>query len=311
MDFRTEIFPDPAPFKISLRSHQVFVGSCFTENMSSRLSALGLPVTVNPHGILFNPVSVARCVGDLVDGKRYTLEDLDKFDSKYLSYFHHGSFSNVDSEAALEEINLSIEQGREALKKAQTLFITFGSSWAYRHREKNVIVANCHKVPQSTFDKELITHDKTVLLFGNLLEKVFEFNKQIRVVFTVSPVRHRKDGFTENQLSKSHLTIAVHNLKSIFERAHYFPAYEILMDDLRDYRFYKSDLLHPNEQAQQYVWEKFQQTFFTDPDREKIKKIEKINRSLGHVSEESDDEAFKKWRAELKEEKDALLSAQK
>jgi hypothetical protein len=274
--------------------------------MSGRLSDLGMDVTANPHGILFNPVSVARCLTDLMESKVYSEEDLDLFNDNYISYFHHGSFSGKDKSEVLNSINKTIESGSKALKEAQTLFITFGTSSGYRHVEKNEFVANCHKVPQKAFKKELITHDRMLLVFNLLLEKLFEFNESLQIVLTISPVRHWKDGVSENQLSKSHLTIASHILAQAFERVHYFPAYEIVMDDLRDYRFFESDLLHPNKQAQDYIWEKFQGVFFSESDKEKIERIEKINKSLAHVPAEENEE-YKEWREKLLDEKKNIL----
>jgi len=274
--------------------------------MSGRLSDLGMDVTANPHGILFNPVSVARCLTDLMESKVYSEEDLDLFNDNYISFFHHGSFSGKDKSEVLNSINKTIESGSKALKEAQTLFITFGTSWGYRHVEKNEFVANCHKVPQKAFKKELITHDRMLLVFNLLLEKLFEFNESLQIVLTISPVRHWKDGVSENQLSKSHLTIASHILAQAFERVHYFPAYEIVMDDLRDYRFFESDLLHPNKQAQDYIWEKFQGVFFSESDKEKIERIEKINKSLAHVPAEENEE-YKEWREKLLDEKKNIL----
>ena len=306
MKFRTEVHPEKSDFSLQLNDSQVFVGSCFSEHMSGRLSDLGMDVTANPHGILFNPVSVARCLTDLMESKVYSEEDLDLFNDNYISFFHHGSFSGKDKSEVLNSINKTIESGSKALKEAQTLFITFGTSWGYRHVEKNEFVANCHKVPQKAFKKELITHDRMLLVFNLLLEKLFEFNESLQIVLTISPVRHWKDGVSENQLSKSHLTIASHILAQAFERVHYFPAYEIVMDDLRDYRFFESDLLHPNKQAQDYIWEKFQGVFFSESDKEKIERIEKINKSLAHVPAEENEE-YKEWREKLLDEKKNIL----
>jgi hypothetical protein len=306
LKFRTEVHPEKSDFSLQLNDSQVFVGSCFSEHMSGRLSDLGMDVTANPHGILFNPVSVARCLTDLMESKVYSEEDLDLFNDNYISFFHHGSFSGKDKSEVLNSINKTIESGSKALKEAQTLFITFGTSWGYRHVEKNEFVANCHKVPQKAFKKELITHDRMLLVFNLLLEKLFEFNESLQIVLTISPVRHWKDGVSENQLSKSHLTIASHILAQAFERVHYFPAYEIVMDDLRDYRFFESDLLHPNKQAQDYIWEKFQGVFFSESDKEKIERIEKINKSLAHVPAEENEE-YKEWREKLLDEKKNIL----
>ncbi|MFZ6052600.1 GSCFA domain-containing protein [Halocola ammonii] len=308
MKFRTEINPAPSPFEINLTQDQMFVGSCFSEHMSSRLSDLAMEITANPHGILFNPVSVVHSLTDLIEKKVYSEKDLDEVEGKFVSFMHHGSFSGSDKAEVLERINKSIKNGRAVLGKAQTLFITLGSAWAYRHIEKNKFVANCHKVPQKEFDKELISHDRAALVLQVALEKLFKLNENLQVVFTVSPVRHWKDGFAENQLSKSHLTILAHKLSEAFEQVHYFPAYELVMDDLRDYRFFESDLLHPNKQAQDYIWEKFQTVFFSASDREKIVKIENINRSLAHKPTEEKDEDFQNWRRKLIAQKAELLS---
>ena len=308
MKFRTEINPIPAPFELDLSQNQMFVGSCFSEHMSSRLSDLGMEITANPHGILFNPISVAQSLTDMLEQRQYTAEDLAKVEGKFVSFMHHGSFSGSEQDKVLEGINDSIKKRIAALSKAQTLFITLGSAWAYRHIEKNEFVANCHKVPQKEFEKELVSHDRAALVLQVALEKLFQLNEKLQVVFTVSPVRHWKDGFVENQLSKSHLTILAHKLSEAFERVHYFPAYELVMDDLRDYRFFESDLLHPNRQAQDYIWEKFQKVYFNESDREKIAKIEKINRSLAHVPSKESNELLM-WRKDLDKDKNRILNS--
>ena len=206
-----------------------------------------------------------------------------EFDNElWYSLHHHGRFSNPDIEECLKEINSKIATSSENLKNADFLFITFGTSWIYRHNIKNLIVANCHKLPQNTFNKELLSIDEIAEEYGVLINSLKTFNPKLKIVFTVSPVRHWKDGAFGNQISKSILILAINKITKTFENTEYFPSYELMIDDLRDYRFYADDLLHPNLQAIKYILEKFSETFLDEESRKIIAEIEKINKSKTH-----------------------------
>ena len=281
MKFRTEIKLQPEKNSIDYSSHLLLMGSCFSESMEGKFDFFKFDQLTNPFGIIFQPKAIEKSLNDCVDQKIYLKKDLLKHEEIWLSLNHHSQFNQSDPELALDAINKKIEKGHQALKKATHLIITLGTSWAYRWKENGSYVANCHKIPQSKFDKVLLSSEEISESLENMVSKVNGFNKKTQVIFTVSPVRHLKDGFTENNLSKALLLKAVHELKD-HDQAHYFPSYEIMMDDLRDYRFYKRDLVHPNEIAVDYIWEHFKNTWISSQARETMKEVEEIQRSLRH-----------------------------
>lgn len=282
MQFRTEITPSKAPFQLSHRDTILMLGSCFSENIGAHLQRFRFDTTINSHGIVFNPLSAAIALNDVVSKKQYTSDELIHLHNRFASLAHHGKFSKENAEETLDEINNKIALSHSKLDNAKVLFVTFGSAWAYRHIKSNLIVANCHKIPQNQFEKQLLTHDEIIREWTLLLSKITVLYPQMQVVFTVSPVRYWRDGYEQNQLSKSHLLIACHALKEAFSSAHYFPSYELMMDDLRDYRFFKEDMLHPNEQAIQYVWEKLTQWCMTSHTQETLQRLEPLLRFVSH-----------------------------
>ncbi len=256
MEFRTEISIPKAPFTLSHRDEILFAGSCFSENIGAYFTRFRFNTTINSHGILFNPISIAHALKEVCENKRYTLEDLIFHNNSYISLNHHGLFNHSDSQQALTQITQGITAYRDALERSKALFITFGSAHAYMYNTNGQIVANCHKIPQHQFTKQLITHTQITDVWMPLIEKMKRINPGMNVVLTVSPVRYFRDGVIENQHSKSHLLIACHQLTQAFEHVYYFPSYELVLDDLRDYRFFGEDLIHPNTLAIRYVWEK-------------------------------------------------------
>lgn len=250
----TITYPDPL----------MLVGSCFTEHIGGRLADLKFRVLQNPHGILFDPLSVCSSLTSYIDNKQYTAADLFFYNELWQSWAHHSHFSGVSADAVINRINTSQTEAHHFLASAKWLLITLGTSYSYRLVEGNIPVANCHRAPANWFHKHLCGIDETVAALDNMLYRLFKFNPAIRVIFTVSPVRHIRDGVVENNRSKSRLIEAVHHLVDKFNHLYYFPSYEILIDVLRDYRFYDADLVHPNYQATEYVLEKFQ-AHFIDP----------------------------------------------
>ena len=282
MKFRTEIPIHNYPFDIGFDSPVMFLGSCFSEHVSGYFIERKFNVLANPFGILFNPLSIALAL-DLMTGKRQLSERYFQFfDEKWISFAHHGKFSNSDRVVFDTAVHQSVERGADFLKHADILFVTFGTSYYYYHKEKELVVANCHKVPAATFEKRRAS----VADISNAFLPFFEWRKthrpELKVIFTVSPVRHLGDGFHENQLSKAILHLAIEKMQEIRENVCYFPSYEIFMDDLRDYRFYDKDLCHPSPQGVEYVLERVSSSFFTDATRQKITEIEKEIRRNGH-----------------------------
>lgn len=282
MKFRTEIPVPKYPFEIGLDSQILFLGSCFSEHVSAYFIERNFKALANPFGILFNPLSIAFAL-DLMTGKQHLSERyFSFFEEKWISFAHHGKFSNPDRTMFEEGVKDSLETGSDFLQNADFLFVTLGTSYYYFHKEKELVVANCHKVPGTEFDKRRASVTDVCNAFLPFFEWRNLHRPDLRVIFTVSPVRHLGDGFHENQLSKATLHLSIEKLQEMYENVYYFPSYEIFMDDLRDYRFYDKDLCHPSLQGVEYLLEKVSSVFFTDATRQKITEIEKEIRRNGH-----------------------------
>ncbi len=261
--FRTEINPAPSSYKINHLSPLLFIGSCFTDNIGIKLKELRFNVSINPTGILYNPVSIKNSLAFLSEEKEYTLSDIGMFNELYYSFDHDTSFSHPVSKICLDQINTGIHKGNEQLRKASLIFLTFGTSWIYIHKTQQRIVANCHKIPEKEFERRLLSVEEIVSEFSGLINNITRVNPDVKFIFSVSPVRHWKDGAVGNQISKAILILAIHRLMELFPACtEYFPAYELLLDDLRDYRFYDEDLLHPGANAISYIWDKFSSLYF-------------------------------------------------
>ncbi|MEI8075538.1 MAG: GSCFA domain-containing protein, partial [Bacteroidota bacterium] len=247
---------------IQLQHKLMLIGSCFTENIGDKLSKHKFTVLENPHGILFNPVSVSEALSDYISNKVYTESDLFYINESWHSWKHHSRFSGLTKAESLHKINTAIATAHNYLKQADHLVITLGSAWLYTLTEKAAnsipyaVAANNHKAPSDWFQKKLMNPSEAIYLLNELIKSLQVFNPKLTIIFTVSPVRHLREGLVENNRSKSVLIQAVHQLVDTYNHLYYFPAYELVIDDLRDYRFYAEDLVHPNYQATQYVWEK-------------------------------------------------------
>lgn len=305
MKFRTEIKLQPKKHTIDHGSHLVLLGSCFSENMEQKFDYFKFDQFTNPFGILFQPIAIEKAFADCVDQKKYDQKDLIQHGNIWLSLHHHSNFNQRDAKIVLHHINTNIDKGHKALKKATHILITLGTSWAYRWNKDGSFVANCHKIPQASFSKELLSSEQIDMSLQNMISKVREINKEVQFIFTVSPVRHLKDGFEENNLSKSLLIAAIHKIKNN-ERVHYFPSYEIMMDDLRDYRFYKRDLAHPSDEAVDYIWELFTNSWISQQAREIMIEIEEIQRSLLHRAFDPESEAHQEFLLRLKDKMQKL-----
>jgi lysophospholipase L1-like esterase len=300
MKFRTELTVHPILDQISYHDKILMLGSCFTENIGTKLSMLLFDIHINPFGVIYNPVSIKNSIIALLIKTRYTISDLRFHNGLWYSFDHYTKFSGTSSDEVLDLINKTFLEARMHLKESRFLLLTFGTSFLYRHLETDRIVSNCHKIPASEFSRFTLTVDDIVQNYAEVIEKLQAVNPGIRLIFTVSPVRHLKDGFTENQRSKSTLLLAIGELIRQFPSfCYYFPAYEIMMDDLRDYRYYSSDLLHPNEQAIQYLWEMFCR-FAIDEETQSIAyQVEDVTRSLAHKPMHTDTESYKRFTEKL------------
>ena len=280
MNFRTEIKLGTAPFEINYQHEVMLVGSCFSGHMGDKLKEMKMNVSSNPFGISFNPHSIAHSISRIIENKEYSA--VENFNNLYFSFDHHSSFSLLTKEETLMKINIALHEAHNKLKQANFLFITFGSAWVYRHTAQNRLVANCHKIPNKEFSKELLSIENITTLFNALIGDLKAFNPLLNVVFTVSPVRHLKDGFIENQRSKSILLESVHCIVEANFNCSYFPSYEMVIDDLRDYRFFKKDMLHLNEIGVDYVWEKFCDFYFSNETRAIQVEVQALNALLHH-----------------------------
>lgn len=275
--FRTEFHAKPSGTQIGFGDQLLTIGSCFSENVGARLQKNKFPVLANPFGTVYNPISIFK----LLDTE---VLDHSKFVEVGGQWYHldfHSQFTGRDQKTLETVLQLKLKEAAAWLAKVRTVFVTLGTAYVYEWLESDEVVANCHKIPQKKFRKRLLTLEEMQVTFDRLKIKLTEINPKIQFVFTVSPVRHIKDGIEENQLSKSLLRVFCHEL-SQGERVAYFPAYEMMMDDLRDYRFYKTDMIHPSEMAEDYIWDKFQQTYMSDQTRKVLKEWRKIQAALSH-----------------------------
>lgn len=282
--FFTEIQIPESSRKIDYKHPLMLMGSCFSENIGAELQAGCFPVDVNPFGILYNPASMAQALEDLLNNRRFTPDDLFEHRGLWSSFAHHGKFSSQDKEACLKGINERIAVSSKHLLESNVLIITFGTAWVYYRRQEGGVVANCHKVPASEFKRERLSVAEIVTEWQPLLQQLFNINPRLKVLFTVSPIRHWKDGAHGNQLSKSTLLLAIDYLQMNLgeERVGYFPSYEIMMDQLRDYRFYTDDMLHIAPAAVKFIWSKFVNSFMDDQTQMLMNKVLKFRKASQH-----------------------------
>ncbi len=294
MDFRLEFTPKPFDIKIKHQHKLLLIGSCFTEQIGSKLASNKFSVLDNPNGILFNPVSITKSISSYIDNKQYSEADLFYQNECWNSWEHHSRFSKPGVAECLHGINESQSKANAFLKNADWLLITLGSSFVYQLENKEV-VANCHKVPTDKFVKRLLSIEEVFTGLQQMIEKVQVFNPDLKIIFTISPVRHLRDGFVENNRSKATLIQAVHQLTEKNTNCFYFPAYELIIDDLRDYRFFAEDMVHPNYAATNYVWEKFIATCIDETSQQLMKEIAVIVAAKNHKPFNPTSEQHKKF----------------
>jgi len=284
MQFFANIQINPLEPVISYRDKILLTGSCFTEHIGNFLMKSKFDALQNPNGILFDPLSVAGSLLSYVQNKMYTENDLFYLNECWNSWRHHSRFSNPDKTECLKNINQSQQQAHTFLKNADWLIITLGSAFSYKLTSESSLapgklgidVANCHKAPAQHFSRHLNTIDEIITVFDATIHQLFHFNPHLKIIFTVSPVRHLRDGVIDNNRSKARLIESVHHLVSKFDRLYYFPAYELVIDVLRDYRFYDIDLAHPNYAATQFVLEKFSEACLDESTRQLMEEIKKL-----------------------------------
>lgn len=302
MKFRTEVEIPNSEKKIEIEDEIFSIGSCFATEISGLLETGQIQSLNNPFGTIFNPYSINKAVQKLHDSEFYKEEDLITFNDEFISLDHHTNFDFPFIHQTLEKINSEIETGNLFLQNTNWIIITYGTSFIYEFLPKKKLVANCHKIPQKYFEKRLLTWEE---IYTSITETILNLNdickENVQILFTVSPVRHTKDGMVENNLSKAKLISGIHEVIENFENCHYLPVYELLMDDLRDYRFYKDDLIHPNSQAVNYIFEKFGNAYFSDETKKFITENFKINQSLNHKTSDKNNPKYQEFLKKLNE----------
>ena len=310
MNFTTKIPITQNANPIDYNSKIVSFGSCFAENMGDKLLYYKFQTQVNPFGIIFNPFSIEKLIERVVLQRYFTKDDIFFFNERWHCYEVHSELSDADAEVFLSKLNQILLDTQKQLQQATHIIITYGTSWVYRHIETNGIVANCHKVPQKQFSKELLSIDSIQKAIQNTVSLIATLNPKCNFIFTVSPVRHLKDGFVENQVSKAHLIAAIYATTNTKQQTlNYFPSYEIMMDELRDYRFYADDMMHPSPMAIDYIWERFAATQIDASAITTMELVQTIQKGLAHRPFNPNSESHQRFEANLKE-KIATLEAQ-
>jgi len=302
LQFTTKIPVQKSTFPIDYDSKVMLLGSCFAENMGKKFDYFKFQATTNPFGIIFNAVSLEKLIRRAVENRTFTENDIFFHNDLWHCYEVHSELSNLDKDAFLESLNDIIRSTNKQLNESTHIIITLGTSWVYRNIETNEIVANCHKVPQKQFTKELLSIHQTEESLQSIISLIHSVNPNCNFIFTVSPVRHIKDGFAENTLSKAHLIAAIH--KTITNHPSpitYFPAYEIMMDELRDYRFYAEDMLHPSQTAIDYIWIQFFENYISESVFGLMKEICSIQKGLQHRPFNPNTESHQKFVLTLEE----------
>lgn len=297
MEFRTIVhIPNDPKVSISHSDEILLMGSCFAGHIGRMLADAKFRCNANPFGIVYNPHSIRVALRQIIENKPYTEADLFFHDEHYRSYMHHGLFANHSLEQALDNINSRINEAHHALPRLNYVLLTFGTSWVFTLKDSGQVVSNCHKMPAGTFNRTRMSIEEIVADYTTLIQDIQQLNPTCKFLFTVSPIRHAKDGAHSNQLSKAVLLLAIEQLQCLFpEQALYFPAYEIVLDELRDYRFYNEDMNHPSPLAVDYVWERFSETFFAKETLTIINECQKIKKDLLHKPIDKDSNAYRNF----------------
>jgi hypothetical protein len=296
MNFTTKINISKNSNPVDYNSKIVSLGSCFAENMGDKFQYFKFQSATNSFGIIFNPVAIERIIDRVVNDMLFTEEDIFFYNERWHCFEVHSDLSHSNAAELLENLNQILKETKKQLQEATHAIITYGTSWVYRNIEIDAIVANCHKVPQKQFTKELLTVVTIQESIENTIRLIQSINPNCNFIFTVSPVRHIKDGFVENQWSKANLITAIHNKLGT---AIYFPSYEIMMDELRDYRFYAEDMIHPSQMAVDYIWERFKDTTISETTYATMDAVESIQKSLQHRPFNPNSESHKKFESNL------------
>lgn len=290
MQFRTTFQIQSSDFKLNHQHKILTIGSCFSDEIGKRLTDLKFDGLINPFGVIFNSHSIQNLIERSIQKKYFTTVDVHQNGEEFFCFDVHSSFNALTKEAVLEELNSTLDEVYDYIHSCDVLMITLGTSWIYEWKTSNQIVANCHKVEAKQFEKRLLSTEENLKSLELIVSDLKKVNPTIRIITTVSPVRHTKDGMIENNVSKARLLDALYELSLQNNQVEYFPSYELVLDDLRDYRFFKEDLIHPSKQAVDYIWEKFSETYFEQSTQTIIQKINKVISAINHrpFNEESE-----------------------
>lgn len=280
--FRTVLSNAPSSFPIGLRDGCFTMGSCFADNLGLLLQKHKFNVLVNPFGTSYNPISIHKVLQYAIRNELPSADTYGKINETYFNYDFHSSFSTLDQSSLPHDLANAIAHGHGFIKSAAVLIITYGTSWVYERKDNGEIVSNCHKIPSTQFNKQLLTQKKILESFQDFYQQLISINPSIKIILTLSPVRHLKDSLELNAVSKSILRLSCHTLSEMYPQVTYFPAYEIMLDDLRDYRFYDRDRLHPTAEAIDYIWRFFGERYFTKDTSTFVKQWAEITKALAH-----------------------------
>jgi hypothetical protein len=302
MQLQTQIKIQKEQPQIDYSSKVLLLGSCFAENICEKFFYHQFQQLQNPLGILFHPFAIEGFLQRVVEQNVFTPKDVFQHQEIFSCFEAHSRMNALSEEEILQHLNSALTQTFQFLKETSHVIITLGTSWVYKHLEQDKYVANCHKIPQKNFSKELSSVSEIQKSLRNTIGYIQQLNKNCEFIFTVSPVRHAKDGFVENTRSKSHLITALHQIVEKENQLHYFPSYELMMDELRDYRFYADDLLHPNQVAIDYIWERFQETWLAEVCFPTMKKVQQIRQGLAHRPFNPNSVAHQKFQQKLQQQ---------
>nr|WP_309756203.1 GSCFA domain-containing protein [Flavobacterium sp.] len=302
MYFRTQIPIPKSSHRIDYYSKIMSLGSCFAVNMAEKLDYFKFQNSCNPFGILFHPLAIEKLIDFAVSEKQFTENDIFFHNERWHCFDVHSDLSNSSKEELLKSLNSILESTNQQITESTHSIITYGTSWVYRNLERDSIVANCHKMPQKQFRKELLSVEEIEKSIANTIKLIHSVNTNCTTIFTVSPVRHIKDGFVENQWSKANIISALHKTFDFrLSKINYFPSYEIMMDELRDYRFYAEDMLHPNQVAIDYIWKRFVETTISETTFATMEEVESIQKSLSHKPFNPNSESHLKFESKVRE----------
>lgn len=307
MQFRTKIPIKKQRFnQIDYNSKILLIGSCFSDNIGKKLSYYKFQSKTNPLGILFHPKAIEQLITNAINQREFNEKDVFFNNERWHSFEAHSQLSSACKDKLLSNLNSAIKNTHQNICNATHIILTLGTSWVYRYIESDTIVANCHKVPQKKFLKEILSVNEILESLEAINSLIKSVNKNASIIYTVSPIRHTKDGFVENQQSKAHLLTAIHQIVDERKNSHYFPSYEIMMDELRDYRFYTDDMIHPNQTAINYIWERFCEAWLASSVEKTMKEVDTIQKGLSHKPFNIESEKHQKFLKNLAQKKETL-----